>query len=166
VRRHAGSSGPAPPLGDPLRGKGLVGARQAAQLRGGPGQRLVELALRRPLEDPGHLGQQVGPVACQRAELGHRSGFLLRCERAPLGVMSRLAGQLGDEDAVGVGSGTILGHLARIEHGYDKSKVARLMVGSDTPVLTPGYLPRASRPDGTGIPALATLGWEKRHGHE
>jgi len=51
-------------------------------------------------------------------------------------------------------------HLDRIEHGYGKSKVARLMVGSDMPVLTPEYLPQASRPDGTGIPALATLGWE------
>jgi len=73
---------------------------------------------------------------------------------------------VGDEEAVGARSGMILGHLTRVEHGYGKSKVARLVADSDTPVLTPEYLPQASRPDGMGMPTLATLGWEKRHGHE
>ena len=57
--RYAGGSCPAPSLIDPLRYQGLVSPGLPAQLCGTPGQRLVELALGRPLEYPGYLGQQV-----------------------------------------------------------------------------------------------------------
>ena len=72
ARRHAAGTppydrSPAPPFLHPLRYQRLVGSCQAAQVRSAPGERLVELAFRRPLEDPGHLGQQVTPAAGQRA---------------------------------------------------------------------------------------------------
>ena len=41
-------------------------------------------------------------------------------------MVSRSPGEFGDEDAVGVRSGTmILIHLARVEHDYGNSKSAR-----------------------------------------
>ena len=88
-----------------------------------PRERLVELAFGCPLEVPGHLGEQVTPAVGQFAEFGDRGGFFFPGERAPPGVMPRLAGQLGDEQTVGSGSGMILVHLARIEYGYAKGKV-------------------------------------------
>ena len=56
VRPPAGIRGPALPLGNPRRYRLEVDPGLAAQVRRAPGQRLVELAFRRPLEDPGHLG--------------------------------------------------------------------------------------------------------------
>ena len=94
-----------------------------AQLRRGPGQRLLRLALAGALEDPGHLGQQVGPAPGQRSDFGQRGRFLVLGERAPLGAMARLAGQLSHQDPVGISAGTILVHLVRIEPDYVKSNL-------------------------------------------
>ena len=63
-------------------------------------QRLIELALGRALEDPGDLGQQVGPAARELAELGHRGGFFIAGELPPAGPVPSLARELGDEDPV------------------------------------------------------------------
>jgi hypothetical protein len=52
------------------------------------GQRLVELALRRSLEDPGHLGQQVGSAARELAQRGRRGSLLVTGERAPPGTVA------------------------------------------------------------------------------
>src|SRR5690349_7686581 len=89
--------GPAPPLGrhrlagerrapgvrraaaaflDPARYGLGVGPGHPAQPRRGPGQRLVWLALAGALEDPGHLGQQVGPASGQRPDFGQRGRLL------------------------------------------------------------------------------------------
>jgi hypothetical protein len=127
VRSLAGVGGPAPPFLNPPRDGRRVSPGLAAQVRGLPGERLVQLPFRGALEDPGHLGQQVGPAARDGAELGHGDGFLVSGERAPLRVMPRLAGKLGHDHPVSVGSGTILVHLDRIEHRYDKSKLASAM---------------------------------------
>jgi hypothetical protein len=47
-----------------------------------PGERLVELALRRALEHPSDLGQQVGPAACELDQGGHSGGFLAAAQLA------------------------------------------------------------------------------------
>jgi hypothetical protein len=109
----------------PLRDQGLIGTCQAAQVRGLPGQWLVQLALGCALEDPGDLGEQIGLPARELAEFGHRGVLLVLGELAPSGMVPRGPGELGDEDAVGVRSGTmILIHLDRIERTYDNSKSA------------------------------------------
>jgi hypothetical protein len=82
-----------------------VGPGHPAQPRGGPGQRLVRFALAGSLEDPGHLGQQVGPAPGQRAQFGQRGRLLVLGERAPPGAMARFAGDLGGEQTVGVSPG-------------------------------------------------------------
>jgi len=123
MRRHPGDRGPAPPLLHPLGYQRLVGSCQAAQPRGAPGQRLVELALGRPLEDPRHLGQQVTPAAGQCAEFGDRRDFLSFGERTPPGVMPRLAGQLSHQNPVGTRSEMILTHPSRVEYDYVKGKM-------------------------------------------
>jgi integrase len=74
VRSHAGNLGPAAPLRNPLRDQSLIRIRQAAQVCGLPGPWLVQLALGCAFEDPGDLGEQVGPPARELAEFGHR-GF-------------------------------------------------------------------------------------------
>jgi hypothetical protein len=80
-----------------------MGASLAAQSRGLPGERLAELAFGRALEDPGNLGQQVTPPARQRAELGHRGGFLAAAELTPPGPVPGLPRQLRDQDPVSLG---------------------------------------------------------------
>jgi hypothetical protein len=62
---------------DPARYGVHVGPGHPAQPSGGPGQRLIRLALAGPLEDPGHLGQQVGPAPGQRAQFGQRGRLLV-----------------------------------------------------------------------------------------
>jgi hypothetical protein len=86
------------------------GPGHAAQPRRGPGQRLVRFALAGALEDAGHLGQQVGPAPGQRAQFGQRGRFFLVGERASPGAVARFAGDLGDEQTVGISPGTILVH--------------------------------------------------------
>ena len=100
-RRHPRSGCPSPAFLDPRRNRGLVGACLAAQPRGLPGERLVKLSLGRALEDPGNLGQQVGPAAGQLAERGHRGCFLVFGELPPLRAAAGLAPDLSDEDTVG-----------------------------------------------------------------
>jgi hypothetical protein len=46
----------------------------------------------------------------QRAQFGQRGRFFLVGERAPPGAMTRFAGDLGDEQTVGISPGTILVH--------------------------------------------------------
>jgi hypothetical protein len=99
-RRPPRSRPAAPALVDPPGYRVRVSPGQAAQPRGGPGQRLVRLAFGSSLEDAGHLSQQVGPAACELAQRGHRGGFLVAGERAPPGPVPRLAGELGYEDPV------------------------------------------------------------------
>jgi hypothetical protein len=76
VRPHTGHSGPAASLLDPSRDQDLIGTRQAAQLCGLPSKRLVQLAFGSAFEDPGDLGEQIGPPARELAELCYR-GILL-----------------------------------------------------------------------------------------
>ena len=109
-RRASGVRRAAAALLDPGRDGVGVGSGQAAQPGGRPGQRLVRLALRCPLEDPGHLGQQIGPAVGQRAEFGQRGRFLLLGERAPPGAMPRLAGQLSHQDPVGLRPRSLIPH--------------------------------------------------------
>ena len=123
ARRHPGGLSPSLPLGYPQRNQGLVGSGLPAQVRGASGDRLVQFAVRRSLEDSCHLGQQVTASRGERAELGERDRFFLSGERAPLRVMPCLAGDLGDEQAVTVSCWEVLAHLARIEHGYAKDKM-------------------------------------------
>jgi hypothetical protein len=63
MRHLAPGRGPAPPFLHPPRYRFQVGTSPAAQVRGLPDERLVELPLTRALEDPGDLGEQVGPAA-------------------------------------------------------------------------------------------------------
>jgi len=53
--------------------------------------------------------RSAGPPG-QRAEFGQRVRFFLVGGRALPGAMARFAGDLGDEQAVGIGPGTILVH--------------------------------------------------------
>jgi hypothetical protein len=124
MRPRAGVGGPAPPFLYPPRYRLRVGTGLEAQAGSLPGERLVRLPFRGALEDPGDLGQQVGPAARDGAEPGYRGGFLVLGERAPLRVMPGLAGKLSHDHLVSAGSGTILVHLDRIEHRYGKRKLA------------------------------------------
>jgi hypothetical protein len=94
-------------------------------MRGLPGEWLVQVAVGCTFEDPGDLGEQIGPPARELTEFGHRGVLLVLGQLAPSGMVPCGPGELGDEDAVGARSGTmILIHLDRIEHDYDKSKIA------------------------------------------
>ncbi len=99
-RRLPRGGPPAPPLGDPGRDRLQVGAGLAAQTCGLACERLIRLALAGAVEEPGHLGEQVGPAAGELAQRGHCGTLLGGGEIAPLRVMARLAVQLGDEEAV------------------------------------------------------------------
>ena len=108
-----------------MRDQGLIRTGQAAQVRGLPGEWLVRFAFGCTFEDPGDLGEQIGPPARELAEFGHCGVLLVLGQLAPSGVVPRGPGELGDEDAVGVTSGTmILIHLDRIEHACGNSKSA------------------------------------------
>ena len=120
---------------DPGRYGLLVGPGLAAQLRGGPGERLVEFSLRRALEDPGHFGQQVSPASRERTEFGERDGFLVLGERAPLRVMPGLAGELRHQDSVGRRSQSMIPH----RHSVADLRRYRQKVGE-----TPSACPRPS----------------------
>jgi hypothetical protein len=63
------------------------------------------------------------PGPGQRAEFGQRGRLLVLGERAPPRAMPRLAGQLSHHNPVGISPGTILVHLARIEHDYVNGNV-------------------------------------------
>src|SRR6266487_1768672 len=95
---------------DPARYGVGIGPGHAAQPSRGPGQRLVRLALARALEDAGHLGQQVGPALRQPPDFGQRGRLLVLRERAPLGAMARLAGQLSHQDPVGLRPRSLIPH--------------------------------------------------------
>jgi hypothetical protein len=108
-RRPGRRGPPAPPLLDPCRYRLRGGPGLTAQPRGGPGQRLIGLALACALEDPGHLGEEIGPAARERLEFSHRGGLLVAGELAPLRPVPRLTRQLRDEDTVSLR--TIIGHV-------------------------------------------------------
>jgi hypothetical protein len=76
---------------------------------------------------PGDLGQQVGPAVSDLLKFRHARGFLGLVHGTPPGMALGDARQPGDEQAVGVRSGTITSHLANIEHEDDKRKVAELV---------------------------------------
>ena len=78
MRPRAGGPGPAASLRYPVRDQGLVRTRQAAQVRGLPGEWLVRFAFGCAFEDPGDLGEQIGPPARELAEFGHRGVLLVR----------------------------------------------------------------------------------------
>ena len=46
-------------------------------MRGLPGEWLVQFAVGCTLEDPGDLGEQIGPPARELAEFGHRGVLLV-----------------------------------------------------------------------------------------
>jgi len=98
-----------------------------------PGGRDARPAWRvaRPVRRRMHLrrsrrpGRADRPAARELTEFGHRGVLLVLGQLAPSGMVPCGPGELGDEDTVGARSGTmILIHLDRIEHDYDKSKVA------------------------------------------
>jgi len=127
MRHHAGGLSTAPPFFGPARDRLDAGPGLAAQIGRLPGKRLVKFSIGGALKDPGDLGQQISPARCELAELGHRGGFLVPGQLTPSDVMPCRARELRDEDAVGVRSRTILIHPDRIEHGYGKSKLAKLI---------------------------------------
>ena len=77
MRTHTGGPGPAAPLRYPLRDQSLIRTRHAAQVRGLPGAWLVQFAVGCALEDPGDLGEQIGPPARELAEFGHPGVLLI-----------------------------------------------------------------------------------------
>ncbi|SRR6266851_1464329 len=89
-----------PPLLRPHRYRVRVGPGLPAQPRGLPGQRLIQVALGRALEEPGHLGQQVGPAAREIAQRGHRGGLLVAGELPPPGTVAGLPRELRYQDPV------------------------------------------------------------------
>ena len=66
-RRLPRGGPPAATLLDPRRDRLRVGPGLAAEHRGLPGERFIQLALAGALEDPGHLGQEVGPAVRELA---------------------------------------------------------------------------------------------------
>ena len=84
--------------------------RQHPGVRRPAGQGFVQFTLTRALEDPGDLGQQVGPPGGEPAELGHRSGFLVAIQLTPPGAVPGLSGELSHENPVSL--------RAIIDHGF------------------------------------------------
>ena len=141
VWHPAGILGPAPSLFRPLQAQALVGSCRSAQVSGGQGPRLVEVALVESERQTGHLGQQRGPVAPagkDPVQLGHRGSRLRLGRLLPSRVPPGCPGQAGHDQAGRIEPGTILTRLARIEHGNDKSKLARLV----PPAAPPGKMGR------------------------
>jgi hypothetical protein len=100
-RTAAGSrrpSGAAPRRSRPVSRPGRPGL--AAQHRRLTRQRFIQLTLTFALEDPGDLGQQVGPAARQLPQGGHRGGFLVAAQLTPPCPVTRLAVKLGAEQPV------------------------------------------------------------------
>jgi hypothetical protein len=60
-----------------MRDQGLIRTRQAAQLRGLPGEWLVQSAVGCTFENPGDFGEQIGPPARELAEFGQRGVLLV-----------------------------------------------------------------------------------------
>ena len=58
-------------------------------MRGLPGEWLVQFALGCAFEDPGDLGEQIGPPAGEFAEFGHRGVLLVLGQLAPSGMVPR-----------------------------------------------------------------------------
>jgi hypothetical protein len=83
---------------DPRRDRIRVGPGLAAQTRGLVPARLVQLSLGGSELEARNLGQQVGPAACELAQLGHRGGFLGFGRLAPPDVTPGGTGYPGDED--------------------------------------------------------------------
>ena len=93
---------------DPRRDRLRVGPGLPAQASSLAAERLVQLPLAGALQDPGHLGQQVGPAGRELAQGEHRSGLLVRSQLMPLGTAAGLSGELGYEDTVSLRA--IIGH--------------------------------------------------------
>lgn len=123
MRAHTRGPGPASAFLNPSRNCLRVCSRLAAQVRGLPGEQLVQLSLGRAFEDPRDFGEQVSPAAGERAEFGHRGSLLVPGQLTPPSVMPRRAGELGHEETIGIGTGTIVAHLARIERSYVKNNL-------------------------------------------
>ena len=70
VRHHAGSRGPVPPPLSPPRHQVLVRTRQLAQLRRCLRPRFPDIALMEAEQEPGDLGEQVGPPARDLLQFG------------------------------------------------------------------------------------------------
>ena len=77
MRPHAGGPGSAASLCYPLRDQGLIRTRLAAQVRGLPGEWRVQFTVGCAFEDPGDLGEQIGPSARELAEFDHRGVLLV-----------------------------------------------------------------------------------------
>jgi hypothetical protein len=95
---------------DPARDLGPVRAGLDAQVRDQPVDDRVILTLAEADRRAGPVGQQVGPVARDVAQLGHGRRLLVRRERPEPGVPGHGAGQRGVEQAVSFGHAAILGH--------------------------------------------------------
>ena len=83
------------------------------------------------------LSQKVGATIRDLPELGQGVGNLGIGELAVAGMPPRRTAQPGHDEPVGVGSGAILLHAVRIEHGYDKSKPVSLVFCDDTALGMP-----------------------------
>ena len=95
---------------DPAGDLGRIRAGLEAQVSDQPVDNRVILALAEADRRARPVGQQVGPVARDVAQLGHGRRLLLRRERPGAGVPGRGAGQRGVEQAVSFGHAATLGH--------------------------------------------------------
>lgn len=110
---RAGAGCPPATLLSPPRDQRLVGACQAAQLRGGLRLRLVEAALAEPKQDARRLGQElrtVVPVGEDLLQLDHAAVVSSLGQLMPVRVPLRGARQGGHDEVAGAGSGMILIH--------------------------------------------------------
>jgi len=111
----------------PRRDQVLVGTCHPAQFRYGLplGPVLLALTLGGAEREPGGFCQQVGAAVGDFPELRRSGGFLVVGQGAPAGVPLGDARQASGQQSVTVGLGTIISHLARIEYGCNKSKLAK-----------------------------------------
>jgi hypothetical protein len=58
-------------------------------LRGLPGEWLVQVAVGCAFEDPGDLGEQIGPSVGELTQFGHRGVLLVLGQLAPSGMVPR-----------------------------------------------------------------------------
>jgi hypothetical protein len=56
-------------------------------MRGLLGELLVQFAVGCTFEDPGDLGEQIGPPACELTEFGHRGVLLVVGQLTPSGMV-------------------------------------------------------------------------------
>jgi hypothetical protein len=99
-RRQISSRLAPPPLLHPPADQFRIRPGLPAQPGSLPAKRLIVPPLRRTLEYPGHLGEQIGPTSRKRLELSYGGCLLVASERPPLCPVPRLPRQFRDEDTI------------------------------------------------------------------